>query len=126
MPKVVCPWGLITDFVVDAFAGYGVPRDEAEMCADVLLESDKRGIESHGCNRFKPVYLDRIKAGIQSPTTNFEIIKEMYNTGAKNILILTVFNKWCVLNGNCNLKNDILRFNSKIIKLSEQFFKRRR
>ncbi|MBO7520468.1 MAG: Ldh family oxidoreductase [Clostridia bacterium] len=65
---------------MDAFAGYGVPREEAEMCADVLLESDKRGIESHGCNRFKPVYLDRIKAGIQSATTNFEIIKETETT----------------------------------------------
>ena len=80
MPKVVCPWGLITDFVTDAFEGYGVPREEAEMCTDVLLESDKRGIESHGCNRFKPIYLDRIKAGIQSPTTNFEILKETETT----------------------------------------------
>ena len=80
MPKVVCPWNLITDFVTDAFVGYGVPREEAEMCTDVLLESDKRGIESHGCNRFKPVYLDRIKAGIQFPTTNFEIIKETETT----------------------------------------------
>ena len=80
MPKVVCPWNLITDFVTDAFEGYGIPRDEAEMCTDVLLESDKRGIESHGCNRFKPIYLDRIKAGIQSPTTNFEILKETETT----------------------------------------------
>ncbi len=80
MPKVVCPWNLITDFVTDAFVGYGVPREEAEMCTDVLLESDKRGIESHGCNRFKPVYLDRIKAGIQFPTTNFEILKETETT----------------------------------------------
>ena len=80
MPKVVCPWALITDFVTDAFVGYGVPRDEALMCTDVLLESDKRGIESHGCNRFKPIYLDRIKAGIQSPTTDFEIIKETETT----------------------------------------------
>jgi len=80
MPKVVCPWNLITDFVTDAFVGYGIPRDEAEMCTDVLLESDKRGIESHGCNRFKPIYLDRIKAGIQSPTTNFEIVKETETT----------------------------------------------
>lgn len=80
MAKVVCPFELITDFVVDAFEGYGVPRDEAEICADVLLESDKRGIESHGCNRFKPVYLDRIKAGIQFPKTNFEIIKETETT----------------------------------------------
>ena len=80
MPKVVCPWGLITDFVTDAFEGYGIPREEAKMCTDVLLESDKRGIESHGCNRFKPIYLDRIKAGIQSPTTNFEILKETETT----------------------------------------------
>ena len=80
MPKVVCPWELITDFVVDSFVGYGVPGNEAEICADVLLESDKRGIESHGCNRFKPIYLDRIKAGIQSATTNFEIIKETETT----------------------------------------------
>ena len=80
MPKVVCPWNLITDFVTDAFVGYGIPREEAEMCTDVLLESDKRGIESHGCNRFKPIYLDRIKAGIQSPTTNFEILKETETT----------------------------------------------
>lgn len=80
MGKVVCPWGLITDFVTDAFIGYGIPEDEAKMCTDVLLESDKRGIESHGCNRFKPIYLDRIKAGIQSPTTNFEILKETETT----------------------------------------------
>ncbi len=80
MPKVVCPWELITDFVTDAFEGYGVPRNEAEICTDVLLESDKRGIESHGCNRFKPIYLDRIKAGIQLAATNFEIIKETETT----------------------------------------------
>lgn len=80
MGKVVCPWNLITDFVTDAFVGYGVPREDAEVCADVLLESDKRGIESHGCNRFKPIYIDRIVAGIQSPTTNFEIVKETETT----------------------------------------------
>lgn len=80
MGKVICPWSLITDFVTDAFVGYGIPRDEAEICTDILLESDKRGIESHGCNRFKPIYLDRIKAGIQQPTTNFDIIKETETT----------------------------------------------
>lgn len=80
MGKVVCPWNLITDFVTDAFVGYGVPREDAEVCTDVLLESDKRGIESHGCNRFKPIYIDRIVAGIQQPVTNFEIIKETETT----------------------------------------------
>lgn len=72
----IVDWNTITDFVIDVFERYGVPREEAEICADVLLESDKRGIESHGINRLKPIYLDRIKAGIQNPVTNFEIIKD--------------------------------------------------
>ena len=78
--KSIVDWNTITNFVIDSFVGYGIPRADAEICADVLLESDKRGIESHGVNRFKPVYLDRIKAGIQNPVTNFEIIKETETT----------------------------------------------
>ena len=78
--KSIVDWKTITSFVVDAFVGYGIPREDAEICADVLLESDKRGIESHGVNRFKPIYLDRIKDGIQSPVTNFEIVKETPTT----------------------------------------------
>lgn len=80
MGKVVCPWDLLTSFVTDAFVGYGIPEEDAKICTDILLESDRRGIESHGCNRFKPIYLDRIKAGIQNPVTNFEIIKETPTT----------------------------------------------
>lgn len=76
----IVDWKTITNFVIDAFVGYGIPREDAEICADVLLESDKRGIESHGVNRFKPIYLDRIKDGIQNPVTNFEIIKETPTT----------------------------------------------
>lgn len=80
MSKVVCPWNLISDFVTDAFKGYGVPEEDAKVCTDVLLESDKRGIESHGCNRFKPIYIDRIVAGIQEPVTNFDIVRETPTT----------------------------------------------
>ena len=41
MSKVICPWNLISDFVTDAFVGYGIPREDAEICTDVLLESIK-------------------------------------------------------------------------------------
>ncbi len=76
----IVDWETITNFVIDAFVGYGVPVEDAKICADVLLESDKRGIESHGVNRFKPVYLDRIKAGIQNAVTEIEIVKETPTT----------------------------------------------
>ncbi len=80
MPRVIVDWETINHFVIDAFVGVGVPREDAVICADVLLESDRRGIESHGVNRFKPIYIDRIIAGIQQPVTKFEIIRETPTT----------------------------------------------
>ena len=73
-------WEMIGSFLTDAFAAVGVPREDAAICADVLMESDRRGIESHGCNRFKPIYIDRINAGIQKPVTEYEILKETPTT----------------------------------------------
>ena len=73
-------WDLMNSFLTDAFVGYGVPLEDAKICADVLLESDRRGIESHGCNRFKPIYIDRIKKGTLLPVTNIEIIKDTPTT----------------------------------------------
>ncbi len=80
MPKYVVDWKTLYSFVTDAFVGVGVPREDSEICADVLLSSDKRGIESHGVNRFKPIYIDRILAGIQNPVTEFEVIRETPTT----------------------------------------------
>ena len=73
-------WELINNFMIDVFKAYGVPEEDAKICADVLLESDRRGIESHGCNRFKPIYLDRIKNGTLLPVTNCEIVKDTPTT----------------------------------------------
>ena len=73
-------WELMNSFMIDAFKGYGVPEEDAVICADVLLESDRRGIESHGCNRFKPIYIDRIVKGTLNPVTETEILKETPTT----------------------------------------------
>jgi LDH2 family malate/lactate/ureidoglycolate dehydrogenase len=66
----------IREFMRLAFIAVGVPAADAAICADVLIESDKRGIDSHGAGRLKPIYIDRIKEGIQSPVTQFEIVRE--------------------------------------------------
>ena len=73
-------WDLMNSFLIDAFKGYGVPEDDAKICADVLLESDRRGIESHGCNRFKPIYIDRIVNGTLLPETKMDIVKDTPTT----------------------------------------------
>lgn len=73
-------WQLADDFTTAVFEKMGVPTEDARLCADVLLESDRRGIESHGCNRFKPIYIDRIKSGILNPVTKIDILKETPTT----------------------------------------------
>lgn len=64
------------NFMRDVFVGVGVPEEDARVCANILIEADKRGIDSHGINRLKAIYYDRIKDGIQFPVTNFEIVRE--------------------------------------------------
>ncbi len=67
---------VMENFMVDVFKGVGVPEEDARICADVLIASDKRGIDSHGVGRLKPIYYDRIKEGVQFPVTNYEIVRE--------------------------------------------------
>ncbi len=70
----------LEEFMKMAFIKVGVPEQDAKTCAAVLIESDKRGIDSHGVGRFKPIYIDRILAGIQNPVTEFEIVRETAST----------------------------------------------
>ena len=78
-PTYYLPVALIQDFVSDTFTRLGVPTDDARICADVLITSDLRGIESHGIGRLK-YYYDRIKSGQHQVITNITIIKETPTT----------------------------------------------
>ena len=62
--------------MVDVMVKAGIPKNDAKIIGDVLIQADKLGFDSHGVNRLKSIYLDRIKAGILNPVTNFKIVKE--------------------------------------------------
>ena len=67
-------------FMVDVFVELGVPLEDAKICADVLITSDKRGIDSHGVNRLKPMYYDRIRKGVQFPNVKHKVVRETSTT----------------------------------------------
>jgi len=69
------PVDTILSFIVDVFTGLGVPKVDAKTCADVLIASDLRGIESHGIGRLK-MYYDRIKSGQQNAITEVEVVRD--------------------------------------------------
>lgn len=68
------------NFMKDVFIAAGVPAEDASICSDALIAADKRGIDSHGIGRLKPIYYDRIKDGILNTITNFEIISDSMAT----------------------------------------------
>ena len=76
---VYVPVELLQDFVERAFVALGTPPEDAGICAEVLVSSDLRGIESHGVGRLK-VYCERIKAGVQRVETEMEIVEETETT----------------------------------------------
>jgi L-2-hydroxycarboxylate dehydrogenase (NAD+) len=74
------PFEVLEDFMVKALVSAGVPSEDAAVCADVLITADKLGIDSHGFNRLKPIYIDRIRQGILNPVTHFVVVKETPGT----------------------------------------------
>jgi len=65
----------LENFMRDVFIGLGVPKEDSNIIADVLITSDLKGIDSHGIQRCK-MYYDRIKEGIYEVITKIDIIKD--------------------------------------------------
>ncbi len=79
---------ILENFMRDVFIGLGVPKEDANIIADVLITSDLRGIDSHGIQRCK-MYYDRIKEGIYEVKTKVDVIKDGPTTA--------------LLDGNCGM-----------------------
>jgi LDH2 family malate/lactate/ureidoglycolate dehydrogenase len=74
-----CAWIAFEDlekFMKEALINAGIPEEDATTIGEVLIESDKRGIDSHGIGRLKPIYIDRIDKGIMNPITEIEVVKD--------------------------------------------------
>ena len=77
--SLIVPVDVLESFMRDAFIHLGVPEDEARICAEILITSDLRGIQSHGIGRMR-MYVDRIRQGVQMAQTRMEIVRESPTT----------------------------------------------
>jgi ureidoglycolate dehydrogenase (NAD+) len=62
----------LVQFCTDVFIAAGLPRDDAELTSQSLVESNLRGVDSHGVARV-PHYLDRIRHGSINPRPNLQV-----------------------------------------------------
>ncbi len=71
---------IVGKFMTKVLQRAGVPEDDARIVADVLITADKLGFDSHGVNRLKQIYLDRISDGILNPVTVTGVVRESPTT----------------------------------------------
>ena len=76
MQNKYIPFEIVEKFMVNVMVKAGIPEKDAGIVCDVLIQADKLGFDSHGVNRLKSIYLDRIKDGILNPVTSYKIIRE--------------------------------------------------
>jgi L-2-hydroxycarboxylate dehydrogenase (NAD+) len=71
---------VLEDFMKRCLIKSGVPEKDAGIVSEVLITADKLGIDSHGINRLKPIYIDRIRDGILNPVTNVDVLRDFAAT----------------------------------------------
>ena len=62
----------LTRFTTDIFECAGMPREDAEIEADVLVWANLRGVDSHGVLRI-PWYIKNVDDGVFNVSPNIEI-----------------------------------------------------
>ncbi|RDV15190.1 Ldh family oxidoreductase [Pontibacter diazotrophicus] len=67
------------DFTQDVFLHIGCPPNDAKLAAEVLLEADLRGVDSHGVARLSG-YVRLWEAGRINPKPNMRIVHETPST----------------------------------------------
>jgi LDH2 family malate/lactate/ureidoglycolate dehydrogenase len=67
---------ILEEFINRILKQAGIPGKDTGIITDTLLQADRLGFDSHGVNRLKAIYLDRIREGIINPVTSYEIVRE--------------------------------------------------
>jgi uncharacterized oxidoreductase len=66
-------------FSTSIFTGLGVPNIDAELVADLLVDANLTGFDSHGVIRI-PIYARGIKMGVTKPGAEINIVRETHST----------------------------------------------
>jgi len=65
----------LTSFVARAFGAAGLPENDAQILADLMVEADLRGSDTHGVIRL-PLYVRRLRAGGINANPNIRLISD--------------------------------------------------
>jgi len=69
----------LSNFATRVFVALGVPEEDAQVTADVLVVADLRGIDSHGVARLRR-YVQGIRDGVMLPRPLIQVVHETPST----------------------------------------------
>ena len=72
--------GELTRFSTEALVKLGVPEEEAEITARILVACDLRGVESHGVAHLRMFYANRIRRGLINVTPKTQLFSRAPST----------------------------------------------
>ena len=70
----------LSAFIARAFTAAGLPADDAATLANLMVEADLRGSDTHGVIRL-PLYVRRIRAGGVNPRPNIRLVRDRPSAG---------------------------------------------
>src|SRR6516165_551447 len=65
----------LTEFAARVFIAAGLPQSDAHTIADLMVEADLRGSDTHGVIRL-PLYVRRLKAGGINKQPNIRLVQD--------------------------------------------------
>ena len=77
--EVRVAWEPLQEFTKEVFVRAGLPPQDAQIEAEVLVWANLRGIDSHGVLRI-PSYLRFVEAGDMNPRPDIQIVKQTCQT----------------------------------------------
>jgi LDH2 family malate/lactate/ureidoglycolate dehydrogenase len=78
--KVTVDPGKLTHFSAKILQKVGVPKEDAERTAGMLVAADLRGIDSHGVSHLGPLYIKRIREGLINPKPHISMVSHAQAT----------------------------------------------
>ena len=78
--KQLFPAEALHDFMIRVLVKAGARPEDAAITAEVLLQADMRGVESHGIIRLFPYYAHRLRKGLINPRADLRVVNETLAT----------------------------------------------
>ena len=73
--QIVVSSDALGSVIHDSFAGLGLPAEDARAIADVLVDANLRGLDSHGLHRV-PTYMRRVREGLAGGSDRMSVEAE--------------------------------------------------